>query len=221
EEEEEQRHRTRRDSDGARALQIQRERDVFCPETNTVTTCTDVHPDIGECVSVCLLHRDKDGVRVPAEPDDGVFKRPQVPPCVGHRDKGVGVSRNSTDDTSTRRALSPTEGALPVGTPDAVTPRSSRLSWKSETEDRGGGGTERGGGGGGGGEEEEEEKKDQLPENPVPSAILRASICSLSPFRRHSWEPGRAGAETDIAQRSSLKSPSGEVKRAKPLLHRR
>lgn len=63
--------------------------------------------------------------------------QPQVPPCVGHRDKGVGVSRNSTDDTSTRRALSPTEGALPVGTPDAVTPRSSRLSWKSETEDRG------------------------------------------------------------------------------------
>ncbi|TNN74013.1 hypothetical protein EYF80_015834 [Liparis tanakae] len=118
-------------------IKIQRERDVFCPETNTVTTCTDVNPDIGECVSVCLLHRDKDGVRVPAEPDDGVFKRPQVPPCVGHRDKGVGVSRTSTDDASTRRALSPTEGALPVGTPDAVTPRSSRLSWKSETEDRG------------------------------------------------------------------------------------
>lgn len=59
----------------------------------------------------------------------------------------------------------------------------------------GGGETEGGG--------EEEEKKDQLPENPVSSAILRASIRSLSPFRRHSWEPGRnnAAADSDITQR--------------------
>ncbi|XP_068460217.1 A-kinase anchor protein 13-like isoform X2 [Clinocottus analis] len=205
----------RRDSDGARTLQIQRERDVFCPEPNTVTTCTDVHPDKGECVTVCLLHRDKDGVRIPNELDDSVFKTPKnPPPFVGHRDR-VGVSRSSTDNASAQGALSSTEGALSVGTLDAVTPRSSRLSWKSETDDRGGGG-ETGG-------VEEEEKKDQLPENPVHSAVLRASICSLSPFRRHSWEPGRnnADAETDTDRCSLLKSPSGEVKKSKPLLHRR
>ncbi|XP_031734591.1 A-kinase anchor protein 13-like isoform X5 [Anarrhichthys ocellatus] len=214
--EEEERQQRRRDSDGTHNLQIQRERDVFCPEPNTVTTCTDVHPDRG-CVSVCLLHRDKDGLKVGAEPDDGVFKRPKDPPSYdGHRDRGVRVSWSSTDDASTQGALSPTEGALSVGTPDPVTPRSSRLSWKSKTEDRGGGG-ETGGGG------EEEEKKDQLPENPVPSAVMRAPICSLSLFRRHSWEPGRnnAAAEINIAQRSSLKSPSGEVKRANSPLHRR
>lgn len=54
----------------------------------------------------------------------------------------------------------------------------------------GGGETEGGG--------EEEEKKDQLLENPVSSAILRASIRSLSPFRRHSWEPGRSNTAADI-----------------------
>ncbi len=50
---------------------------------------------------------------------------------------------------------------------------------------------------------EEEEKKDQLSENPVSSAILRPSIRSLSPLRRHSWEPGRnnAAADNDILQR--------------------
>ncbi|XP_037622082.1 A-kinase anchor protein 13-like isoform X4 [Sebastes umbrosus] len=213
---------TRRDSDATHTLQIQRERDVFCPEPDTVSTCTDVHPHREECVSVCLLHRDKDSVKVSAQLDDSVFKKPKdPPPCVGHRDRGVRVSSSSTDDALTEGALSPTEGALSVGTPDAVAPRSSRLSWKSETEDRGGGQTEGGGGGGGGGEEEE--KKDQLSENPVSSAILRASIRPLSPFRRHSWEPGRnnAAADIDITRRSSLKSLSGEVQRAKPPLHRR
>ncbi|KAI3371769.1 hypothetical protein L3Q82_024322 [Scortum barcoo] len=135
------------------SAEIQRERDIFypvqpCPEASTVTTCTDVHPDRDECVSVCLLHSDKDSMKGGAE-EDSVFKR------------------------------------------------------------------------GGGGEEEE--KKDQLLEDPVSSAILRASIRSLSPFRRHSWEPGRnnAAADNDITQRSSLKSLSGEAKRAKPPLHRR
>ena len=39
---------------------------------------------------------------------------------------------------------------------------------------------------------EEEEGKDHLPDNPGTSAIVRASNRSLSPFRRHSWESGRA-----------------------------
>ncbi len=35
----------------------------------------DVHPDREECVSVCLLHGDKDSVKVGAELDDSVFKK--------------------------------------------------------------------------------------------------------------------------------------------------
>ncbi|XP_070763222.1 A-kinase anchor protein 13-like [Enoplosus armatus] len=205
---------TRRDSASTHSLQIQRERDVFypvqpCPEPSTVTTSTDFHPE--DCVSVCLLHRGKGSLPVSAEVDDGVFKKPEdPPPSVGHRDRGVRVSRSSTDDSLVQGALSPSEGALSVGTSDAVASRSSRLSWNSETDDRGGGG-------------EEEEKKDRLPENPVSSAILRASMRSLSPFRRHSWEPGRNNAATDndITQHSLLRTLSGEAKRAKPPLHRR
>ncbi|XP_027134513.1 A-kinase anchor protein 13-like isoform X5 [Larimichthys crocea] len=217
---EEESQQTSRDSDSTHFLQIQRERDVFypvqpCPEPSPVTTCTDVHPDTEECVSMCLLHRDEDRLKVSAELDDGVFKKPEAPPrCAGYRDRGVRVSRSSPDDALIQGGSSSSEGALSLGTPEAVAPRSSRLSWKSETEDRGGGG---------GGGREEEEKKDQLPEHPVSSAIMRVSMRSLSPFRRHSWEPGRnnAAADSDITQRSSLKSLSGEVKRAKPPLHRR
>lgn len=52
------------------------------------------------------------------------------------------------------------------------------------------------------GETEEEEKKDRLTEVPERSAILRTSIRSLSPFRRHSWGPGKNSAgETEISQR--------------------
>ncbi|KAF1387298.1 hypothetical protein PFLUV_G00103940 [Perca fluviatilis] len=195
EEEEAERQLTGRPPDGTHPLHIQRERDAFCPEANTVPTCSDVSE---ECVPVCLLHKE-DSVQL----DNSVFKKPKAPPpCVGHRDRGAGVS------------LSPSEGALSVDTPDAVAPRSSRLAWKSQTEDRGGGG-------GGGGEEEE--NKDQLSDSPVSSSVSRASIRSLSPFRRHSWEPRRnnGAADVDITQRSSMKSLSEEVRRAKPPLHRR
>ncbi|XP_077066494.1 A-kinase anchor protein 13 isoform X12 [Siphateles boraxobius] len=60
-------------------------------------------------------------------------------------------------------------------------------------------------------ETEEEEKKDRLTDVPERSAILRTSIRSLSPFRRHSWGPGKNSAgETEISQRSSS---GGEVER--------
>ncbi|XP_067292548.1 A-kinase anchor protein 13 isoform X3 [Pseudorasbora parva] len=61
------------------------------------------------------------------------------------------------------------------------------------------------------GEMEEEEKKDRLTEVPERSAILRTSVRSLSPFRRHSWGPGKNSAgETEISQRSTA---HGEVER--------
>ncbi|XP_040893517.1 A-kinase anchor protein 13 isoform X2 [Toxotes jaculatrix] len=225
---EEESEQTRGHSENTHTLQIQRETDVFCPvqpspEPSSATSCADFHPAGEECVSVCVFHTDRDSLKVSAELDDGVFKKPEPPPCDGRGDRGVRVSLSSTDDASVQGALSPSEVAWSEDTPGSVAPQGSRLSWKSETEDRGGGGgTEVGG--------EEEEKKDQLPENPVSSAIFRTSIRSLSPFRRHSWEPGRsnAAADTDLTQRrpsvpssSSLKSLSGEVKRVKPPLHRR
>ncbi|KAM7003449.1 A-kinase anchor protein 13-like [Tautogolabrus adspersus] len=189
--------------------QIQRDREVFCPaqprpEPST-PTCTDVLPETDECVSLCLTHTDKDRVMGRPEPDDCFFKKPADPPSRGgHKDRGVCVSWSSTDEARLGQDV------LSVGSADPAAPRSSRLSWKSETEDRGGGG-------------EEEEKNDQLTENPVSSAIMRASVRSLSPLRRHSWEPAgnNAAAEIDVTASGPLKSQSGETKRAKTPLHRR
>ncbi|XP_028285924.1 A-kinase anchor protein 13-like isoform X2 [Parambassis ranga] len=204
------------DTVSTETLQIQRETDVFCPLKSSLkhsrqSTCTDVHPDRQkECVLVCLPHRDADSLTATDELNGSVFKKPEdLPTCLSHKDSQVCVSWPSTTKNS-GGALSVSEEAL-----SASRTESCRLSWKSETEDRGGGETEAAG--------DEEEKKDHLPENPVASAILRASIHSLSPFRRHSWEPGRinAAAHCDIMQHSSLRSQSEEVKKVRPTLHRR
>ncbi|XP_063045579.1 A-kinase anchor protein 13 isoform X2 [Engraulis encrasicolus] len=64
------------------------------------------------------------------------------------------------------------------------------------------------GGGGGGGlvsVDTEEEAKDRVSEVPLRSSLLRTSIRSLSPFRRHSWGPGKnASGEGDMNQRSAV-----------------
>uniref|UniRef100_A0A8C9SGJ9 A-kinase anchoring protein 13 n=1 Tax=Scleropages formosus TaxID=113540 RepID=A0A8C9SGJ9_SCLFO len=80
------------------------------------------------------------------------------------------ASCSSTDDTA---STGPTSSALGWSAGDT--------SWSSE-EARPAGDL---------GGEAEEEAKDRLTEVPIRSAILRSSVRSLSPFRRHSWEPGR------------------------------
>ncbi|XP_035813229.2 A-kinase anchor protein 13-like isoform X3 [Amphiprion ocellaris] len=212
-----------RDLESTHTLQIKRENDVLYPvqsslECSSVTPCTDIHPDRGECVSVCLLHREtvvKDSLEVNADLDDSVFKKPKEPlSFVRHMDKQVHIPWSSTDDALMQEAFSPSKG-VSSSISETAASQNSRLSWKSETEDRGGGEAEEMG--------HVEENKDQLSGNPVSSAILRASIRSLSPLRRHSWEPANINTAThiDIVQHSPLKSLSEEMKRAKPLLHRR
>lgn len=58
--------------------------------------------------------------------------QPDPPPCAGLRGRGVCVSRSASDPALMEGALGLSEAAL-----DAAAPQSSRLSWKSETEDRG------------------------------------------------------------------------------------
>ncbi|XP_012775937.2 uncharacterized protein LOC101476157 isoform X4 [Maylandia zebra] len=222
--------------DSAHTLQIQRESHVLCPvqpslEHNAITPCTDIHTDRGTCVSLCLVQGEsavEDGLNVTPELDDGLIHKPEAPQTgVGHMDSQACGAHSSTSNALMQEAVSPSKAALSVDTSGAVSPQSSTLSWMSETEDRGGGG-ERGGEVEGGGDEEE--KKDQLPETPVSSAVLRTSSRSLSPLRRHSWEPGRTNtaAHMELSQSSppapsfsSLKTVSGEVKQAKTPLHRR
>ncbi|XP_066492692.1 A-kinase anchor protein 13 isoform X2 [Tiliqua scincoides] len=65
-----------------------------------------------------------------------------------------------------------------------------------------------------------EEELDSITEVPAHSSVLRNSMRPLSPFRRHSWGPGKnASSEAEINQRSSMRV-LGDVVR-KPPTHRR
>ncbi|XP_010192518.1 PREDICTED: A-kinase anchor protein 13-like, partial [Mesitornis unicolor] len=59
-------------------------------------------------------------------------------------------------------------------------------------------------------EGEKEEELDSITDVPTRSSVLRNSMRPLSPFRRHSWEPGKNAAnEAEINQRSLSWCPSG------------
>ncbi|XP_031978180.1 A-kinase anchor protein 13 isoform X9 [Corvus moneduloides] len=65
---------------------------------------------------------------------------------------------------------------------------------------------------------EKEEELDSITDVPTPSSVLRNSMRPLSPFRRHSWGPGKnATNEAEINQRSysleGLAGDSGENKK--------
>ncbi|KAK3533714.1 hypothetical protein QTP70_023967 [Hemibagrus guttatus] len=123
--------------------------------------------------------------------EDNVFRKGQEVLGVSDSASEVSISCSSTDDTNS-----------------LCQPSSSAES--SEEVRR------RGAGAGGG--DAEEEAKDRVTEVPLRSALLRSSIRSQSPFRRHSWGPGKnqAGAG-DMNQRSSLQSTGDQ----KPIFHRR
>uniref|UniRef100_A0A8C2CCP3 Phorbol-ester/DAG-type domain-containing protein n=1 Tax=Cyprinus carpio TaxID=7962 RepID=A0A8C2CCP3_CYPCA len=68
------------------------------------------------------------------------------------------------------------------------------------------------------GGEAEEEAKDSLTEVPLPTSLFRSTVRSLSPFRRHSWGPGKnQGGEEEMNHRSSVRSTGEE----KPMFYRR
>uniref|UniRef100_A0A452T0S2 A-kinase anchoring protein 13 n=1 Tax=Ursus maritimus TaxID=29073 RepID=A0A452T0S2_URSMA len=68
--------------------------------------------------------------------------------------------------------------------------------------------------------EMEEEEMDSITEVPTNCSVLRSSMRSLSPFRRHSWGPGKnAASDAEMNQRSSLRVLGDVVRR--PPIHRR
>ncbi|XP_035191171.1 A-kinase anchor protein 13 isoform X12 [Oxyura jamaicensis] len=67
---------------------------------------------------------------------------------------------------------------------------------------------------------EKDEELDSITDVPTPSSVLRNSMRPLSPFRRHSWGPGKnATNEAEINQRSSMRVLGDGIK--KPPIHRR
>lgn len=71
-----------------------------------------------------------------------------------------------------------------------------------------------------GGSGEMEEEMDSITEVPTHSSVLRNSMRPLSPFRRHSWGPGKNAAnEAEINHRSSTRVLGDGIR--KPPIHRR
>ncbi|XP_036442028.1 A-kinase anchor protein 13 isoform X3 [Colossoma macropomum] len=139
---------------------------------------------------------DTDGFISTDTGEDNVFRKAEETLGPGDSTSEASVSCSSTDDTAS------------LGHP-------SSSAESSEEVRRGGGG---GGAGVGAGGETEEEAKDRLTEVPLRSSLLRTTVRSLSPFRRHSWGPGKnQGGETDMNQRSSVRSTGVQ----KPVFHRR
>ncbi|XP_033933591.1 LOW QUALITY PROTEIN: A-kinase anchor protein 13-like [Pseudochaenichthys georgianus] len=123
-----------------------------------------------------------------AEPGyDGVFRKSDDPVTGGDSTSEVSVSCSSTDETSS--SLEGNQGL--------------ECSWSPEESIKSGAP--------GGGGEAEEEAKDRVTEVPLRSSILRNSIRSLSPLRRHSWGPGKNnGGDAEMNHRSySLEGLSG------------
>ncbi|XP_041650211.1 A-kinase anchor protein 13 isoform X2 [Cheilinus undulatus] len=135
---------------------------------------------------------------------DSVFRKNDERVTGGDSTSEVSVSCSSTDDTAS------------VG-PSSSSPEESQgleCSWSPEEGARPGAtvtaGLDSSGGGGGTGEAEEE-AKDRVTEVPRRCCLLRNSIRSISPLRRHSWGPGKNnGGDTEMNQRSySLEGLSG------------
>ncbi|XP_028256825.1 A-kinase anchor protein 13 isoform X2 [Parambassis ranga] len=146
-----------------------------------------------------------------AEPGyDSVFRKHDESVTGGDSASEVSISCSSTDDTaSVGPSSSSPEGSQGLG-----------CSWSPEEGIQSGATVTAGldGGVSGGGGEAEEEAKDRVTEVPRRSSLLRNSIRSLSPLRRHSWGPGKNnGGDAEMNQRSSIRSP-GE---GKPAFHRR
>ncbi|KAM8895086.1 A-kinase anchor protein 13 isoform 2-T3 [Spinachia spinachia] len=127
----------------------------------------------------------------------------------------VSVSCSSTDDTaSVGPSSSSPEGSQ--GLECSWSPEEAGAPIVAALHGGGVGGAEAAAGGGAW--EAEEEAKDRVTEVPRRSSILRNSLRSLSPLRRHSWGPGKNnGADSEMNQRSSIRDP-GE---GKPTFHRR
>uniref|UniRef100_A0A8C7ZZT1 A-kinase anchor protein 13-like n=1 Tax=Oryzias sinensis TaxID=183150 RepID=A0A8C7ZZT1_9TELE len=140
-----------------------------------------------------------------AEPGyDSLFRKNDEAVTVGDSASEVSVSCSSTDDTTS------------VG-PSSSSPEGSQglsCSWSPEEAAQTGASTATGFeccGNIGGAGDPEEEAKDRVTEVPRRSSLLRNSIRSLSPLRRHSWGPGKNnGGEAEMNQRSySLEGLSG------------
>ncbi|XP_048224812.1 A-kinase anchor protein 13 isoform X2 [Perognathus longimembris pacificus] len=176
----------------------------------------------GECTSKqAVLQResgsDPDLSHSPSnEMDSIIFSKPEEEQLVCD----ITESSSSTDDTASldRHSSHGSDGSLPQASklskprdhqsPNGFySPGMGIEGRESESEPAGSG-------------DVEEEEMDSITEVPTNCSILRSSMRSLSPFRRHSWGPGKnAASDAEMNQRSSMRVLGDVVRR--PPIHRR
>ncbi|XP_044923286.1 A-kinase anchor protein 13 isoform X9 [Mustela putorius furo] len=150
---------------------------------------------------------DSDLFQSPSEEVDSIiFPKPEEEPLVCD----ITGSSSSTDDTASLDRHS-SHGS------DVSLPQISNLNRSRDQQGLdgfyshgvGAEGRESEGEAAGSGEMEEEEM-DSITEVPANCSVLRSSMRSLSPFRRHSWGPGKnAASDAEMNQRSMSWCPSG------------
>ncbi|XP_028811943.1 A-kinase anchor protein 13 isoform X2 [Denticeps clupeoides] len=146
--------------------------------------------------SISTLQRDSgsdiDGFCSTDTGEDNVFRKGDER-VTGDSTSEVSVSCSSTDDAT---SLGHPSSSTSESAEDAAVPGTAQAA----------------------GAETEEEAKDRVSEVPLRSTLFRSSVRSLSPFRRHSWGPGKnAGGDAAMTQRSSIRS----LGKGRPAFHRR
>ncbi|XP_078097395.1 A-kinase anchor protein 13-like isoform X2 [Mustelus asterias] len=184
-------------------------------EQQLVVECTSSVPVTGDL----LCHSDGMISDETTEAAD-LFMRVQDGPSVEYEISGVTTSTSTVGDPEPSEVTAALEG-------DVFLPAGAVLELKEDNDRRSLSSTEQRDSTGSAGQGdgcavvcEAEEEKDSVADVPTRASIFRPSIRPLSPFRRHSWGPGKnAGSETEINQRSSVRMLGDIVKR--PPIHRR
>ncbi|XP_029808890.1 A-kinase anchor protein 13 isoform X4 [Suricata suricatta] len=160
---------------------------------------------------------DSDLFQSPSEEVDSIiFSKPEEEQSVCD----ITGSSSSTDDTASlgRHSSHGSDVSLPQIS-NLNRSRDQQCPDSSYSHGAGAEGRESEGEAAGSGEMDEEEM-DSIAEVPANRSVLRGSMRSLSPFRRHSWGPGKnAASDAEMNQRSSLRVLGDVVRR--PPIHRR
>ncbi|XP_050970397.1 A-kinase anchor protein 13 isoform X4 [Labeo rohita] len=172
---------------------IHRDKDALCSSVSqkrhSLSTESSQYPEFHTCNSEAVAFRDS------GSDTDGFLSPDTGEDNIFRKGQEAVGGGDSTSEVSV--SCSSTDDTASVGHPSS--------SAESSEEVRHGG-------------EAEEEAKDRLTEVPLPASLFRSTVRSLSPFRRHSWGPGKnQGGEEEMNQRSSVRSTGEE----KPVFYRR
>ncbi|TRY82586.1 hypothetical protein DNTS_030589 [Danionella cerebrum] len=156
-------------------IKIQRDKDAVCSSVSQKRLSLSTESSCFPKLRTC-------GSEVLAFRDSGSETDGFLSPDVGQENFFGKDAVAAGDSTSEVSVCSSTDDTASIGHPSSSADSSEEVQRAGETED---------------------EAKDRLTETLLPSALFRSGIRSLSPFRRHSWGPGKnQQGDKEMNQRS-------------------